>query len=164
MKDNKYDTYEEVAAHVLNDIAKSFECSKFEGKQKIKGESGATWEVDAKGCMNCGNKIVIVECKRYTKSRIKQSVVASLAYVISDTEADGGIIISPCGFQAGAKIVAQHNNITEVVLNKECTTAEYVVKFLNEIHMAHQDIVTCTDECEIILKDAHGNIKLHKKL
>ena len=163
MKKHKYDTYEDVAKHVLNDIAESFGFSRFEGKQRIKGASGTTWEVDAKGCMDCGNQILIVECKRYTKSRIEQSIIASLAYIISDTGANGGIIISPCGLQAGAKIVAKHNNIAEVVLNEDSTTTEYVVKFLNEIRMAHEDRVTCTDEFEITLKDAHGNIKLHEK-
>ena len=49
---------------------------------------------------------VIIECRRYTKSRQSQEKIGGLAYRILDTGARGGILISPLGMQEGASKIA----------------------------------------------------------
>ena len=44
-----WETYEQVAAYILNQFAAEFELERVEGKQNILGKSGASWEIDAKG-------------------------------------------------------------------------------------------------------------------
>jgi hypothetical protein len=99
----KWRTYEEVAAHLLNQFAKHFKLGRFEGKQVIGGASGAEWELDAKGWSDDGEHFVVVECKRHTKSGIPQAIVAGTAWTISDTGAAAEIVVSPLGLQEGAK-------------------------------------------------------------
>jgi hypothetical protein len=70
-----------------------------EGKQTLVGESGADWEIDAKGLEAESGAIVVVECRRYTTSRIKQGAVAQLAWTIDDLGAPGGIVVTPIGVQ-----------------------------------------------------------------
>jgi hypothetical protein len=89
----KWETYEEVAAHLLNEMAAEFGLDYFEGKQSVEGKkSGTSYEIDAKGATRDGDIFFIVECRRYTKSRQSQERVGALAYRILDTGASGGII------------------------------------------------------------------------
>ncbi len=50
MSEKRWKTYEEVAQFLLNRVADQFGVGRFEGKQVMPGESGTTWEIDAKGC------------------------------------------------------------------------------------------------------------------
>ena len=51
----KCDTYEEVAAYLLNRFAADFGLERVEGKQPIPGkESGTAWVIDAKGVSRRG--------------------------------------------------------------------------------------------------------------
>jgi hypothetical protein len=44
----KWQTYEEVAAHLLDEFAAEFGLSRVEGKQIVDGQhSGTKWEIDA---------------------------------------------------------------------------------------------------------------------
>ena len=45
--------------------------------------------------------IVIIECRRYTTSKLKQNAIAALAWIISDVGASGGIVVTPIGVQDG---------------------------------------------------------------
>lgn len=75
-----------------------------EGKQKLVGrDTGTEWEIDAKGVVEGGDGIVLIECRRYTTSKQNQEKIAAIAYRIYDTKAKGGIMVSPPGLQAGAK-------------------------------------------------------------
>jgi hypothetical protein len=51
MSDNPkpWRTYEEVAQYLLNEFAAHFGLGHVEGKQVVPGQSGADWEIDAKG-------------------------------------------------------------------------------------------------------------------
>jgi len=94
----KWESYEEVTAYLLDQIAERFGLEKVEGKQKILGlKSGTEWEFDAKGLAEDNEIFFIVECRRYTYSRLNQENVGAFAYRISDTGASGGIIVSPLG-------------------------------------------------------------------
>lgn len=127
----KWQTYEEVAQHLLNEFAAHFDLGRVEGKQVVPGESGTEWEIDAKGVTVSGEAFVIVECRRHTTSKLRQENVAGLAYRIEDTGASIGILVTPLDLQGGAEKVAAHANIQHVILDPNSTTTEYVMRFLN---------------------------------
>ena len=126
-------TYEEVAQFLLDKIASELDLERVEGKQDLVGASGATWEVDAKGVKDGDEGIVLIECKRYPTSRVKQATVSSLAWQIHDLGASGGIVVSPLGLQEGALKVAAAARIETIHLDPNSTRVEYVLKFLNKV-------------------------------
>lgn len=106
----KWLTYEQVAAEILDRIKEELGLSAVEGKQSTPGSSGTDWELDAKGIKDNSGTFVVIECRRHTKSRIKQAAVASLAWCIQDTGAAGGVIVSPLGLQEGAASRCSNKN------------------------------------------------------
>ena len=133
---NSWKTYEEVAAYLLNQLAEKFGIVTVEGKQSIKGQkSGTDWEIDAKGVSSQNDIFLIIECRRCTSSKQSQEKIGALAYRIHDTGASGAIIVSPLGLQEGAEKVAKAENIHNVILNPDSTTTNYILKFLNEVHV-----------------------------
>jgi hypothetical protein len=158
MSDKTWENYEEVARYLLDELATHFGVSKFEGKQKLSGESGTDWEIDAKGCQEEGTNIVVVECKRHTKSGISQTITAGLAWSIKDLGADGGILVSPLGLQKGAKKVAASSNITEVILNPTSTKVDYMLGFLNQIHIGFSEHVVLSESYYAEARDSSGNL------
>lgn len=130
--DHKWKTYEEVAAYLLNQFAAEFGLSRVEGKQKIKGRR-TQWEIDAKGVREGNQGFIIVECRRYTTSKQSQEKVGSLAYRITDTGAEGGILVSPLGLQEGAGKIAKAENIVEVRLAPNSAPQDFTMQFLNKI-------------------------------
>jgi hypothetical protein len=149
----KCDTYEEVAAYLLNRFAADLGLERVEEKQPIPGkESGTAWVIDAKGVRESDGATVIVECRRHTTSKAKQEQLAALAYRIIDTEAGGGIYVSPLGLQEGATRVAAARNIVSVQLWPDSTQTEHMLRFLNKIFAGLQETITLTDHvtCEVI--------------
>jgi hypothetical protein len=146
-------SYQEVAQYLLNQIASEFGLGRVEGEQCVPGESGARWRIDAKGVLDSGDGIVIIECRRYPKSRLKQGRVAELAYIIKDTGAARGILVSPLPLQSGAKRVAKKKGIQDVRLDENCTTTNYVLQFLNQIFVAASARGSPTMEREVIRTD-----------
>ena len=74
-----WENYEQVAAFLLNRFKDEFGLEQFEGKQTVEGKkSGATWEIDAKGISENGEGFVIVECRRYTSSKLNKNRLAQL--------------------------------------------------------------------------------------
>ncbi len=132
MSDTKWRTYEELAQLIIKELATEFDLGEVEGKQVIPGESGTSWEIDAKGVRIGDSGVVLIECRRYLTSKIKQEQMAAIAYRIKDIGAVGGITVSPLEPQEGAKILAAHENITHVVLDPESTTENYFASFLNK--------------------------------
>lgn len=129
----KWRTYEEVAAEILGRLKAELGLLSVEGKQSAPGLSGTDWELDAKGIKDGPNAFVVVECRRYTTSRLKQEAVASLAWRIQDTGAVGGLLVSPLGLQEGARKVAASANIQSVVLNADATPQQFVLAFLGNL-------------------------------
>ena len=158
MTEKRWKTYEEVAAYLLNQFAEHFGVGRFEGKQVVPGASGTDWELDAKGVAENGSRIVVVECKRHTKAGISQAITGALAFTMQDTGAHGGILVSPLGLQTGAKKVAASANIVEVTLTPDSTTTDYVLQFLNRIHVGFSEMVHITEELTIELRDKDGNV------
>lgn len=134
MDKKKWETYEEVAQYLLSKFKSEFDLENVQEKQNVKGiKSGTNYEIDAKGVKNNNEGIVIIECRRYTKSKQNQEKLCALAYRIYDTNAEGGIIVSPLGLQKGAKKIAEAENIMSVKLNKDCSIDNYILQFLNKV-------------------------------
>ena len=147
-----WESYEEVAAYLLGQMANEFGLRKFEGKQRIEGyRSGTEWEIDAKGVSDNDGIFLIVECRRYTTSRQSQEKVGALAYTIHDTGATGGIIVSPLGLQSGAEQIANAENIHSVILDPNSTTTDYFLEYLNGIRIGVSDRVTISEKVTITM-------------
>ena len=141
-----WETYEDVARYLLNQYAKEFNLSGVEGKQQIEGEqTGATWEIDAKGIKEGNEGIVVIECKRHTTNKLNQETLGGLAHRITDTGAESGIIVSPLGLQDGASRVASARDILDVKLNANCTPTEFVMQFLNKLMVGVETKLPITD-------------------
>jgi hypothetical protein len=139
----------------------AFGLKRVEGKQGVLGlRSGTEWVIDAKGVALGGEKFVIIECRRHTTSRQKQEHMAALAYRILDTGAARGILVSPLDVQKGARKIAQAEHIVTAQLAAESTTTEYVLKFLNQIHVGVSDGVRVSEEAVPVLlrKTSHESI------
>jgi hypothetical protein len=151
--DKTWQNYEEVATYLLDQFAHEFGLGRVEGKQTIAGaRSGTQWEIDAKGLKQDGEGFVIIECRRYTKSKQSQEKIGALAYRILDTGASGGIIVSPLGVQEGAAMIATAENIQVVHLDENSTTTEYVLQFLNKVMIGVEDKgILLSDEVEAIV-------------
>jgi 2-polyprenyl-3-methyl-5-hydroxy-6-metoxy-1,4-benzoquinol methylase len=76
---------------------------------------------------------VVVECRRYTTSKIKQSAVAALAWTITDVGASGGIIVTPIGVQTGGQIVANSADIQIIHLDANATPTDFRIEFLEKV-------------------------------
>jgi hypothetical protein len=147
--------YEDLARKLLDQIASEFRLKSVDRKQAVKGlRSGTKYIIDAKGITEDGKGFFIVECKHYKKSskgktkRIDQGKVSDLAYRILDTRADGAILISPIGFQAGAKKIADAENIVSVQLNQDATPTDFVMQFFNKIRVG----ITMSAKSSIVAK------------
>jgi hypothetical protein len=144
-----WESYEKVAQFLLNRFAEHFKLGRVEDKQIVPGKSGTVWKIDAKGVKVGGEGFLVVECRRYTKSRLNQKNLAALAYVIQDTGAEGGITVSPLDLQRGAKIIAANANVQHVILDQNSTTSDYVMRFLNQFFIAFSESVELTENIQI---------------
>jgi len=141
-QEKHWETFEEVARYLLNQMADRFGLERVEGKQPVTGlRSGATWKIDAKG-IKVGEReaFIIIECRRFTTSRQKQEHVAGLAYRILDTQAEGGILVSPLGLQAGAAKIAEAENIISVLLDENSTPTNFIMQFLNNVFFGVEEM------------------------
>ena len=128
----KWETYEEVATYLLNEFADKFGLSRVEGKQRLKGID-TNWEIDANGVKLDGKGFLIIECRRFTASKQSQGNIATLAYSIIDTDAKGGILVSPLGIKSGGQKIAEARNIISVELDENSNNYEYTMRFLNKL-------------------------------
>jgi hypothetical protein len=133
MSSKLWASYEEVAVFLLDKFAAEFGLGLFEGKQVLLGATGTSWEIDAKGVKTEDGSFVVVECKRYSRARVHQEVLAGLSYRIQDVGGKGGIIVTPIGMQYGASKVAAHEGIIFVQLGPESTRTDYVMHFLKQV-------------------------------
>jgi hypothetical protein len=151
-------TYEQVAVYLLNQFADTLGLERVEGKQRIIGNITTTkWEIDGKGVKINNEGFLVIEIRRRTKDKLEQEAVAAVAYRIQDVGADGGIIVSPLGFQEGAAKVARAENILEVHMDEDSTTTEYMLRFLDKAFIGTTDVAAITDEIAVIkVAEAHS--------
>jgi hypothetical protein len=130
-----WEAYEELTRVLLEKWSAEFGLGLeiVEGKQNLVGQSGTVWEIDAKGVRDDDGAIVVVECKRYTKSRVDQATVAKLAYSISDIGASGGILVTPIGVQKGGQLIAKAEDIKIIHVDANSDATSYIMKFLGNI-------------------------------
>lgn len=134
-KDPSWKSYEEIAAFVLNQCAHEFGLDSVEGKQSVAGKSGTDREVDALGWADGGAAHFLVECKKHKDTGINQAITGSLAFQILDTDAKGGLLVSPQGLQKGAKKVAAASGIHEIKLDPRSTTSAYFGEWLGKLRV-----------------------------
>jgi hypothetical protein len=157
----KWQSYEDVSRHLLEQFASHFGLGRVEGKQLVSGASGTEWELDAKAVRDDGGAIIIVECRRYTSSRLSQEDVGGLAFRISDIGAEGAILVSPLELQSGAKLVAASANIQHVTLRPDSTTTDYLMTHLNNVFVGVSDTlrVRLTEVVHIKMTREDGSIE-----
>jgi hypothetical protein len=131
-EESKWRTCEELAQSIIKELAAEFGLEGIEGKQILPGKSGANWEIDAKGIRSGDSGVILIDCRRYLSCRIKQEQMVAVAYRIGDIGAVGGITVSPLEPQEGARILAEHENITHMTLDPDSTPKNYFVKFLSK--------------------------------
>lgn len=152
MTNARWKDYEAVAAHLLNQFSEHFNLARVEGKQVVHGNRSSTnWTIDAKGVVEGSDAFVIVECRRHTTSKQDQEQLAGLAYRIMDTEAEGGILVSPMGFQSGAAKVANSERIVYVELHPDSTVEEFSMRFLNQLFLGMHERCSVSDSCFSVL-------------
>lgn len=135
-----WQNYEEIALFLIDKFRLEFGLEFVEGKQMIEGlRSGTKWEIEGKGIRDGTTGIVIIECRRYTTSRLDQESLCGLAYRILDTSATGGIVVSPLPLQKGARKIAAAENVVVVRLNENSTPYKYMLSFLNKVMAGVQD-------------------------
>jgi hypothetical protein len=127
-----WQTYEQVSRVVLTDLRRVLGLSDVEGKQELQGVSGATWEIDGKAILMAQGGFLVVEARRHTTAGQKQEALAAVAYRITDLGGQGGIIVSPLPLQAGAQMVAAHENIKHVRLESWSTADNYLAEFMGK--------------------------------
>lgn len=126
--------YEDVARQLLMHLRKELDLVQVEGKQKLVGrKSGTEWEIEAKGVRSSDGAYVLVECRRYTTSRLNQEDLGGLAWRIIDTEASGGIAVSPLPLQVGAEKVAKAANIVHVQIDADSTPDNFGMRFMSQL-------------------------------
>jgi hypothetical protein len=156
-EDKAWESYEDVAVYLLDQIASELGLERVEGKQNVYGSrSGATWEIDGKGVKVGGEGFVIIECRRYTTSKQNQGKLAQLAYSIMDAGAGGGILVSPLGFQEGAKKIAAAEGIQEVMMDENSTRTDYMLSFLNKVFVGMSDVAGATETLTVKVIQADG--------
>ncbi|MFA6447377.1 MAG: restriction endonuclease [Patescibacteria group bacterium] len=160
-KQPAWKTYEEVACFLLNQMRAEFGLEDVQGKQKVAGNSGTLWEIDGKGICQNGTGFLLIECRRYTNSKIKQEEVAAIAFRIQDTGAVGGIIVTPIGLQEGAKKIASGESIVTVHMTPESDCSDFVLRFLNKIFIGKHDTVHIEESVEIKIIHADGTVENH---
>ena len=157
-KPKEWESYEQVAVYLLDQIAEELGLERVEGKQGVYGaDTTTTWEIDGKGVKIGDEGFVVIECRRYTKSRQNQGKLASLAFTIQDTGATGGILVSPLGFQEGAEKVAAATGIQEVLMSPTSTRTDYMLSFLNKVFVGVSDTIRVTEHASVTVIRADGS-------
>ncbi|MFG4657118.1 restriction endonuclease [Acinetobacter baumannii] len=154
----RWQTYEEVARYVLQQIRDKLGLDEVQGKQGVSGRSGTVWELDGKGVSSSSGKSVVVECRRY-KNRLKQDAVAAVAYKITDTSSDSGIIVSPLPLQKGGRIIAEAEGIQHVELTPDSTTEDWLAKIGEVLHVGVtiRESTVMGESYSAEVRDQHGN-------
>lgn len=107
---------------------------------------------------------MIVECRRYTTSKLKQEDIAAVAYRIIDTQALGAIVVTPLGLQEGAEKIASAENIFSVKLDQNSTPTDFAMQFLNKFAIGASTTLFVKGEATYVLKNPDGTIEAEGKM
>ena len=154
-------TYELAAQAMVQTLSGRLKLRGVEGKQRHRGKrSGTRWEIDAKAIDTGDGRIIVVEVRRHTRSRLDQEAVGGVAYRIRDLEAGGAIVVSPLPLQKGAAMVAKAENIRHIQMSPESTPEQWFATFEDLLHAGFVDTVatTMTETLTITIKDETGRV------
>jgi hypothetical protein len=101
--------FEELIAMIQRQTAPT---AKVRHNHKIRGRTGRLRQLDVTLSTRVGlhEVLIAIECKRH-KRAVSIEKVEALASKLRDVDASPGVMISPTGFDAGARAVAQEFNI-----------------------------------------------------
>lgn len=157
-----WETYEQVAVYLLDRIAEEFGLEQVEGKQDVYGSrTGTSYEIDGKGVKIGGEGFVIIECRRYTKSKQKQEQAAALAFRILDSGAAGGILVSPHGLQAGAQTIAKAEGVVTVLMDEHSTRTDFMLTFLNKIFKGFAETARVNSSVTLVVRRSDWTEQVH---
>jgi len=101
------DYYETVTRKIFHNLRESLGIyGVSEDKTKHIGNSSTNWTLDASCYPSEDGILVIIECRRKTTSKVTQEQVGGLAFRVGDIGASSAFMVTPIGFQMGAKKVA----------------------------------------------------------
>ncbi|MEC8523718.1 MAG: restriction endonuclease [Pseudomonadota bacterium] len=125
--------YEILVKEFYNNILKQEKYENIDVKHnvKIKGESGATHQIDVywEYWMAGVKKIVCIECKNWRK-KVEKGHISSFIAVLNDIGPVNGIYVTTRGYQSGAKRMAK-NKMQLLVANPETRKYESSLKFVH---------------------------------
>ena len=124
--------YEDAARAAIMSLRRELGLVSVGGKAKAAGNSGATWELDARAWQDESGRFLLVEARRYRRSRLKQEDIAAVAFRVHDLGANGAIVVSPLPMQEGAKLVASHAHIEHIQLTAESTPELYLAEYMGQ--------------------------------
>jgi hypothetical protein len=134
--------YEQVTRAILERCREQLGYKEVCPKGKIPGETGTEWEIDAICYRAESDGMILVECRRHTTSKIDQEQVGGLVFRIIDTGAEGGLMVTPLGFQAGAELVAKARQVNLATLNPDATEREYVLKIAGQLFLGVGSLIS----------------------
>jgi len=113
---------------------------RIEGKQKLVGKSGMTWEVEGKGGAGrwrgdrCHRVPPIHDLQNQARSNGCARVSNRRRWA-----PQAEIMVTPIGVQQGGEAIARHEGIQIVQLDASSTTTDYVLKYLNKVLLGATD-------------------------
>lgn len=120
--------YEEATKAILDKLRDHLGLERVQGEVSYEGKSGTRWNVDASCYRQEDGALVLVECRRKATRRVPQAEMAEFAFRIDDIGASEGLMVTPIGYQRGARIVAQAQRIGLATLNLDATDQEYILE------------------------------------
>lgn len=151
-----WETYEQAAAHMLEQLSQRFGIKDVLGKRLIRGHiTGTDWEIDAQATRLTDGALVLIECRRKTTSRLNQEVLAAIAYRIRDSGAGGAITVSPFPLQRGADLVARAEGIQHVILHPDSTPDSWMAELAGILQLGFTDRVSTSisETLHIVVRD-----------
>jgi hypothetical protein len=140
-----WETYEQAAAHMLEQLSQRVGIKEVQGKRQIRGlVTGTDWEIDAQATRVSDGALVLIECRRKTTSRLNQEALAAIAYRIRDSGAGGAITVSPFPLQKGADLVAKAEGIQHVILHPDSTPDSWAAELAGVLQLGFTDRVSAS--------------------
>jgi hypothetical protein len=129
-KKQAWETYEDVARQLINDIKSYLGLSMVNpDKKKFPKKDGGRCEIDVSAYNMSDGKLVLVECRKENR-RLIQEEVHGFAYRIQQTNAMRGIIVTTIGLQEGGVIAANGAKIQTIKLDPSSTLDNYIAQFI----------------------------------
>ena len=146
-----WERYEEVVQQILGHLRTELGFASVEGKGKQPGASGTEWEADAICYRQGDGKMILVECKHWSR-RIDQRTMGQFAFSINDSGAAGGLLVTPIGYQEGAAKVANASKIGMATLNPDATDREYALRIAERLFIGIADRIHFTDVATAVVE------------